>query len=95
MATANPSPLANFVRQVTGKWSACHSSIRDLKLRVQELLNEFQTCGALYIPPKQNAEAQSLAQKAIESSSDSTNIARYASSLFHGLKASGKGLSFA
>jgi ribonuclease HI len=62
--------------QVTGKWTACHSSIRDLKLRVRELLNEFQTCGALYISPKCNTEAQFLAKKAIDSSSDSTSISR-------------------
>lgn len=64
------------LRQVTGKWNACHSSIRDLKLRVEELLNEFQTCGALYITPKCNTEAQSLAEKAIASSSDNTPVAR-------------------
>lgn len=68
------SPL--LVCQVTGKWTACHSSIRELKSRVRELLNEFQTCGALYISPKCNSEAQSLAQKAIDSSSDSTSVSR-------------------
>jgi hypothetical protein len=39
-------------------------------------LNEFQTCGALYIPPKSNTEAQCLAEKAIVSSLDNTPVAR-------------------
>jgi len=57
-----------LLMQITGKWTACHWSVADLRFVVQELLDQLTTCHIVFIPKRCNAEAHALANSAIQNS---------------------------
>ena len=54
------------VRQVQGKYRVKNAALRPLYLRVGELLGQLESFTITSIPREQNAEADSLANKALQ-----------------------------
>jgi len=55
-----------IIRQVTGDWQTKEARLRELRDRVQELTEEFETVEIQHIPREENREADALVEQAFD-----------------------------